>query len=250
MTTRRNGPTPRKSRRIQVRQQSAAFGSPQQEADAAQNEVDLQRKIRDSIAAAIPEITNSVVSALTSAGVLNNSNPLPVQPNQTSSSSTSSSGQINRRNTDTIAPDPTHSTVVQHANQDDQVELQQLTTGTCNTSNTTKQTYGRQSLSKPLALGIDPKVKAKIWAQEFIDLGSLLTHRQRFQFVEQAPDTYGYEKLPPPMYRFQNIAHWLSAFHIFVSIYCEKYPSESGKLMKYASIIQNLAHQSTEQVQV
>jgi hypothetical protein len=51
---------------------------------------------------------------------------------------------------------------------------------------------------------------------------------------------------PPPAYRFDNKSHWLSAFHIFVSIYSEKYPTETGFLMKYANIIQTLARRSCD----
>jgi hypothetical protein len=36
--------------------------------------------------------------------------------------------------------------------------------------------YPRASISKPLALGIDPKIKTKIWALEYIDLRCLLNH--------------------------------------------------------------------------
>jgi hypothetical protein len=38
--------------------------------------------------------------------------------------------------------------------------------------------YSRASISKPLALGIDPKIKAKIWALEYIDLGCLLNKKK------------------------------------------------------------------------
>jgi hypothetical protein len=55
-----------------------------------------------------------------------------------------------------------------------------------------------------------------------------------------------WEKQQPPTYGFENISHWLSAFHIFVSIYSEKYPKETGSLMKYADIIQNLARRSCD----
>jgi hypothetical protein len=33
--------------------------------------------------------------------------------------------------------------------------------------------FSTLSISKPLALGVDPKIKGKIWAQEYIDLGDL-----------------------------------------------------------------------------
>lgn len=86
--------------------------------------------------------------------------------------------------------------------------------------------------------------------QEYVDLGTLLTQKplkQRYQPVEQGTNTLVYEKLPPPQFRFQNIAHWLSAFHIFVSICCQKYPLEACCLMKYASTIQTLSKQATDQ---
>jgi hypothetical protein len=47
--------------------------------------------------------------------------------------------------------------------------------------------YSRVSISKPLALGIDPKIKTKIWALEYIDLGCLLNKKQskvKFQPTE------------------------------------------------------------------
>jgi hypothetical protein len=54
------------------------------------------------------------------------------------------------------------------------------------------------------------------------------------------------EKQPPSTFRFESIAHWLSAFHIFVSIYTEKFPNEAGALMKYAHTIQTLARRSCD----
>lgn len=96
MASRRNGPPSRKSRRIQNRRPvSASFGSPVQEANhnsqtvnrqrlqninvqSTQNisqqhqtsdDESLQNKISNSIMAAIPQITTSVVAALTAAGL-------------------------------------------------------------------------------------------------------------------------------------------------------------------------------------
>ena len=103
--------------------------------------------------------------------------------------------------------------------------------------------YGRQSMSKPSTLGINPKTKGMLWANEFVYLGVFLTHntpRKRFIMVETS-NSLGYEKIPPAPYRFQNMTHWMSAFHVIVSLYCQKYPLEAGNFMKYASIIQNVA---------
>jgi hypothetical protein len=44
------------------------------------------------------------------------------------------------------------------------------------------------------------------------------------QPTETSEGGMAWEKQQPPAYRFENISHWLSAFHIFVSIYSEKYP--------------------------
>jgi hypothetical protein len=47
--------------------------------------------------------------------------------------------------------------------------------------------YPRASISKPLALGIDPKIKTIIWALEYIVLGCVLNKKQskvKFQPTE------------------------------------------------------------------
>ena len=98
-------------------------------------------------------------------------------------------------------------------------------------------------------MGIDPKIKTKIWALEYIDLGCLLNKKQskvKFQPTETSEGGMAWEKQQPPTYRFENISHWLPAFHIFVNIYSEKYPKETGSLMQYADIIQTLARRSCD----
>ena len=90
--------------------------------------------------------------------------------------------------------------------------------------------YGRQSMSKPLTLGIDPKTKGMIWANEFVDLGELLTHntpRERFRMVETS-NSLGYEKIPPAPCRFQNMTHWMSTFHVFFQHILSEIPIRGG----------------------
>ena len=41
--------------------------------------------------------------------------------------------------------------------------------------------------------------------------------------------------------RIINIESWMSAFHIFVAVYTQKYPTEVPALMKYSDLIQDLA---------
>ena len=128
--------------------------------------------------------------------------------------------------------------------------LHDIFSGTCVT-NTNPYNYSRQSISKPLALGISPKIKAQIWSHEYIDLGFLINAKfakHRYSMVEPPEGGVALEKQNPPAYRFESVAHWLSAFHIYVSIYCEKYPHEVGPLMKYAHTIPNLARRSCDLV--
>jgi hypothetical protein len=41
-----------------------------------------------------------------------------------------------------------------------------------------------------------------------------------------------------------NMTRWLAALHIFVAIFCERYPMEASNLMKYAHISTSLSKQS------
>ena len=34
---------------------------------------------------------------------------------------------------------------------------------------------------------------------------------------------------------------WFNCFHVFVGIYCQKYPTEGPALMKYGEVVQDLA---------
>ena len=107
--------------------------------------------------------------------------------------------------------------------------------------------FSRPSIAKSLALGVDPKIKAKIWVHEYVDLGTLLNSKfpqARFTMVEPYEGGMAWEKQKSLTYLFDSVAHWLSAFHIFVNIYCEKYPHEACSLMKYANTIQVLARRS------
>ena len=116
-------------------------------------------------------------------------------------------------------------------------------------SSTSPYNFTRQSISKPLALGISPKVKSQIWSNEYVDLGSSIDtkfSKQPYTIVEPHGGGFALEKRNPLTYQFDSVSHWLSTFHVFVGIYSEKYPHEIGSLMKYAHTIQNLARPSCD----
>ena len=111
-----------------------------------------------------------------------------------------------------------------------------------NTSNTPKKV----GLSRPLALRVDPKIKAQIWANEFIEFGILLkSDNEKFKFVpEEKEDQIIFTKQKANPLKIENMTQWLAAFHIFVAIFCERCPLEAPNLMKYANIISSLSKQS------
>lgn len=95
---------------------------------------------------------------------------------------------------------------------------------------------------------VSPKLRAKIWLQEYIDFGSLLANPvldNKFQLnfqttTEGQKPSLCFEPAVRPK-KIQTIDTWMHAFHIFAGIYTSKYPTEGPALMKYADVIQDLA---------
>ncbi|KAK3095856.1 hypothetical protein FSP39_020049 [Pinctada imbricata] len=108
----------------------------------------------------------------------------------------------------------------------------------------------KYSISKPLEVGIDTKLKNKIWANEFIELEALMVHKSKTSNHLKMVENNGaisFVRAKSNNYKFYNIAQWNTAFHKFVAIYCQKFPEECSKLMKYAVTISTLASQASLQ---
>jgi len=131
-------------------------------------------------------------------------------------------GQVNK----TPTPVATEKELVEASVQD---EVSVLTEGTATTF--TAQPLSLPSNKEPfasiaVALGsmVNPKLRAKIWANEFIEFGSLLTsspNQDRFSVCltpTQPPLT-----LEPcqPSKKIHTFLQWLSAFNIFVAIFSQ-----------------------------
>jgi len=98
---------------------------------------------------------------------------------------------------------------------------------------------------------VSDKVKKLIWANEYVDFAILLNSS-----ITQANDHYTFrvEKddggkptltlAPNPKRQsVHSIEQWVSAFQVFVAIYAEKAPHDTPALMKYGSVIRELATQ-------
>lgn len=104
------------------------------------------------------------------------------------------------------------------------------------------------SINVPIDANVSAKIKAKIWAQEFIDFGVLMSSgagdtRYHLSVSSQngsALPTLSLEPSQKPK-AIANIGAWTSAFQIFVGVYTAKYPMEAPALMKYSEVVRDLA---------
>ncbi|CAH3176134.1 unnamed protein product [Porites evermanni] len=97
------------------------------------------------------------------------------------------------------------------------------------------------SIAVNLGSRVSAKIKANIWANEYIDFGALLSvapPREKFALsmvssggaVNQPQLTLEPYHTPK---KVTNISQWLTAFNTFVSIYSVKCSQDAPKLMKY-----------------
>ena len=105
------------------------------------------------------------------------------------------------------------------------------------------------SANVPLAHRVSEKVRTQIWANEYVDFSTLFNLQEmegqyvlKFQNVEGGATV----SMVPSVRRqtIRTIEQWTSAFNTFVAIYTEKHVNETPGLMKYSSIVRELAQQS------
>ena len=104
------------------------------------------------------------------------------------------------------------------------------------------------SVDVPIDANVSPKIKAKIWAHEFIDLGILLSSGAgdtRYHLSVSSPQgsplpTLSLEPSHKPK-NIPNIDSWTSAFQVFVGVYTAKFPMNAPALMKYSEVVHDLA---------
>lgn len=105
------------------------------------------------------------------------------------------------------------------------------------------------SMSLPIDARVTAKLKAKIWANEFINFEQLITVtpiEEKFNIsVNTSKDSPGQPTLClEPLQKSKNnstIDTWTSAFQIFVGLYTSNFPAEAPALMKYGEVVRDLA---------
>ena len=103
-------------------------------------------------------------------------------------------------------------------------------------------------ISVPLASRVPEKIQAKIWANEYVELGILCASlpgdpKYNFTVKTSATSTQPVVSLEPVQNtkRITTIDQWTSAFQIFVAIYTVRFPDSAPALMKYSATVRDLA---------
>ena len=101
-----------------------------------------------------------------------------------------------------------------------------------------------------LASRVSPKIKARIWANEYINFGTLLSDSPQNEgkyslSMSQSEGPLNQLQLTlEPSHaskRITNISQWFSAFTMFVSVYSEKITNHTAQLMTYCKVVCDLA---------
>ena len=103
------------------------------------------------------------------------------------------------------------------------------------------------SASLPIDSQISCKIKEKIWNEEFVDFGALLSNpgQNKYQISLQNSEagtsaSFCLEPVSRPK-KIMSIEVWQQAFYIFAGVYTQKHPHEAPALMKYGQTIRDLA---------
>ena len=109
--------------------------------------------------------------------------------------------------------------------------------------------FVHKPLAVPLASRISDKIQSKIWANEYVDFGTLLqrsyANDSKYNFIVQASPSadrpvISLEPAQKPK-RIATIHQWLTAFQTFVAIYTVQFPNDAPALMKYSETVRDLA---------
>ena len=97
--------------------------------------------------------------------------------------------------------------------------------------------------SVPLGSLVDPKVKAKIWAGQFVELDSLVGEFSEspvliFDTQNRNPSVQMRENVSR---RIFNVAQWTDAFLVYVAIYTECHPTDVASILKYVQLVRSMA---------
>ena len=186
---------------------------------AKADSTDLTQLVRTIVAEAVPGIVKAVTESLSGL------------PAQQGTSTNEAPASVTRESATNVAS-------TSNVSEQPGAEAQITTTPTGNFLNLT----GPLHTGRPLSLTVDIKIKGKIWAEEFIQLGSLLfkSSQPKLQAIQGEDNQITFTQKEQKFY-FKGFNQWLTAFQVFVAVYCEKFPEKAPALMKYMATIQKIS---------
>ena len=116
-----------------------------------------------------------------------------------------------------------------------------LTLSNSGSSNPAVREY---SFDIPLYAHVDEKIRAKIWADEFVDLARLLHPSREDNYVLAITASGENPTLtfkPQKEEKIHTIERWTRAFQVFMSVYTLKHPQEAPHMLKYCDVVRELA---------
>ena len=170
-------------------------------------------------------IAKAISGALQSAGIVNASQ---VQPD--ASSTSASTSQVVEKATRTEIEDITKS----------------VSDGRLKLSTDKNPDEFFSSVTFDLESRVSDRLKARIWANEYIDFMSLLTvspgeTKYRLSVVnDNANPSLCFEHIKPKRKNL-TIDQWLTAFNVFVAVYTVKAPNSISSLLKYCEVVRDIA---------
>lgn len=107
------------------------------------------------------------------------------------------------------------------------------------------------SVTVPLGGRVSAKLKSKIWADEFVDMGAMLntsTTQDKYSLSVTAPNPGVSTKTANFMFepvqgnkKVSSIHEWITAFHTFAAIYLTKFSVEAPNVLKYCETVRDIA---------
>ena len=97
--------------------------------------------------------------------------------------------------------------------------------------------------SVPLGSLVDPKIKAKIWAKQFVELELLAAEStpQTLFMLDAHTSKPVVEVRDQPTKRITNVEQWTDAFLLYIAIYLERHPADTADILKYLQIIRTMS---------
>ena len=99
-------------------------------------------------------------------------------------------------------------------------------------------------ITRSIDIKVSDKLKSKIWAREYVDLGNLLDPNYENHDTLQVIGSEGEFRLAPKKSgrKIQNLGQWCDSFMIYLTVYSRKFPEEVPQMTTYLHQMKTLSN--------